>query len=498
MSDGSRTRRFLGVTVLGDFILSEGPRAVLENLRRIGATAVATNPTVTAPAEEGCGSFQPPDDAGTSPRVFDRPLFGRRSLWVRSGPSYVPDVDLYRDSPYAPRQPNELTERHGTVIGEFIRAAADAGLKVYLQVGAVQPAGLRDEDRPRLPTGELPQGRMADTGCLASPAIRAYNRAYVRDLLQAYPQVNGFRPDWPEYPCYTLDEAFQGFGPHVAAWCRQNDALGGMSYEALCGCIARVRERLTGGLSAEDLADVAAPGRGLWSLLERIGDAAWEPVRTWLRLKAQLSLAVLGDWRRAIDEVRTGVELSANAFMPPYSRVTGFDFHGAAGVCDSINPKLYTMHWALMVTFWGRALLEHNPGLDERLIVRSLVHLMDLADAEQRESALPEKGDTPLSGQEGDGPLFRMPGETLADYRYPEPHEPHPIPDRPQRRKIDQVLRSVAGQAAVFPLVHGYGPVEDFTRRLRLVAESPADGVWINRYGYLSDEKLERIAEVWK
>ena len=54
----------LGITVLGDFILSEGVEPIIENLLRIGTTAVAVNPTVTAPADENTGSFQPPIDAG--------------------------------------------------------------------------------------------------------------------------------------------------------------------------------------------------------------------------------------------------------------------------------------------------------------------------------------------------------------------------------------------------------------------------------------------------
>lgn len=74
-------KRLLGITVLADFILNEGVEAVLDNLvDRAGATAVAVNPTVTAPSNEGVGSFQPPSDAGSSPRLFDRPLWGRRSL----------------------------------------------------------------------------------------------------------------------------------------------------------------------------------------------------------------------------------------------------------------------------------------------------------------------------------------------------------------------------------------------------------------------------------
>ena len=49
------------------------------------------------------------------------------------------------------------------------------------------------------------------------------------------------------------------------------------------------------------------------------------------------------------------------------------------------------------------------------------------------------------------------------------------------------------GQTKVIPLLHGYGPDDDFHRRVRVVAESQAEGVWVNRYGYLSDRKLESI-----
>ena len=53
-------------------------------------------------------------------------------------------------------------------------------------------------------------------------------------------------------------------------------------------------------------------------------------------------------------------------------------------------------------------------------------------------------------------------------------------------------------KAMVTPLMHGYGPLDDFTRRFQVVADSPADGVWINRYGYLSDEKLDAVGKVWR
>ena len=52
-------------------------------------------------------------------------------------------------------------------------------------------------------------------------------------------------------------------------------------------------------------------------------------------------------------------------------------------------------------------------------------------------------------------------------------------------------------RAAVYPLVHGYGPDDDFHRRLKIVADSPAAGVWINRYGYLSDPKLASVGQLF-
>lgn len=459
-------RRFLGITVLADFILNEGTGAILENLRRAGATAVALNPTVTVEAPEGEGSFQPPSDAGSSPRLFDRPLWGRRQLWVRSAPSYRPDPAFYRGCPYGPRQADATTDEYGGRVEEFIDAALAAGFEVYFQVAACRPSALRDDDRPRLPDGRPPQERMADTASLASPAVRAYNAAYIADLLARYPQISGFRPDWPEYPCYKLDEAFQDFGPHVEKWAQ----AAGFDFAAIQREVGAFYEYLHGGLRNADLEDWAGAGGGRFDqtrLLRR-----YPAVLEWLRLKVALSVDLLANWRAGLDAAGgTGKKLSANAFMPPFTLFTGFDFAGAAAHCDAASPKLYTMHWSAMVEFWGRVLLERNLGLDEALLTRALARLFDLDD--------------------------ECAAEGLADYGYPEPDEAHPVADNPQRRKIDQALTEAGDSMQITPLVHGYGPAADFERRFRLVAESRAHGAWINRYGYLGDDKLEAIGRLW-
>ena len=463
-------QRTLGITVLGDFILSEGVEPVIRNLQHAGVTAVACNPTVTAAADEETGSFQPPLDAGSSPRLFDRPLFGEHALWVRSGVSYEPDVNCYRGADYGPRKPNDLTNEHGHVIGDFIDAAVDAGLKVYFQLGAVQPSGLRDEDRPRDPWGNSIAGRMADTGSLASEAIRSYNHCYVQDLVQAYPRISGFRIDWPEYPCYTWGEIFQDFSSHVESWAIAH----GFDFQVIQHDVQRFVAYLQESMNRDALVSTHGVGAGAMAIaeLESRMEHSFPGVIQWLKLKADLSSDMIRDWREAIAATgRDDLELTAHAFMPPYTRLTGFDFAAASRIADSVSPKLYTMHWSLMIKFWGEHLLATNGSLAEEDLVPVLARMTDIAD----------------------DPSQRR----MADYGYPHPDQPHPVPDPPQQRKIAAVRECMAAEATLVPLVHGYGPLEDVARRLELVVQSEADGIWINRYGYLSDAKLDMIHKAW-
>ena len=457
--------RMLGVTVMGDFIQSEGVDQVLGNLVDAGVNAVALAPTISAPSKVGDGMYQPPVDAGSSPRLFDHPLWGHPGLWLRSGPSYHPNPAFYAGCPYQPRQPNELTDAHGEVIGDFVDAAVGAGFNVYFQVDGIRPSGMREEDAPRLPDGRAPDERMAATGSLASAAIRAYNGAYVRDLVEAYPNITGIKPDWPEYPCYKLDEAFQDFGPHVEAWATDR----GWPFADMRREVGRFYDFLHGGLSNRVLEDFSTAGGGLAQVaLLRDHPGVFD----WLRLKAALSVDLLSDWRAHLDAAGgPTMELVPNAFMPPYNLFTGFDFAGAAPYCAAISPKLYTMHWTVIVEFWARTLMRHNTGLDEALLVGALARLFEF-DAETGTNA-------------------------IADFHYPEPDEPHPVSDASQTRKLKRALDQTRGICSLTPIVHGYGPHADFVRRFRVAVDAPTDGIWINRYGYLSDQKLDAVKEVW-
>jgi len=53
-----------------------------------------------------------------------------------------------------------------------------------------------------------------------------------------------------------------------------------------------------------------------------------------------------------------------------------------------------------------------------------------------------------------------------------------------------------AGDTPIAALVHGYGPVDDTLNRLAVGLRASNNRIWVNRYGYLSDEKLRKLGEL--
>jgi hypothetical protein len=225
---------------------------------------------------------------------------------------------------------------------------------------------------------------------------------------------------------------------------------------------------LHGGLTDADLARCLEGDGARYHLLKYLTDQPG--LADLLRFKAILMDELLAGFRRALNEAGgTTKELMPNAFPPPFALLAGMDYARAARHSAGIGVKLYTMHWPLILRFYGEALLKANPKLSEGLLARALARLLDIAD---------------------DDGLAK-----LADYHYPEPDEAHPVGSQAQARKIRQA-QAASGQVPIYPIAHGYGPVEDFRRRLETAWRAGQHGLWINRYGYLSDAKLDVIRQV--
>ncbi len=459
----------LGITVMPEYIQTEGIDALLDNLMsRAGVTAVATSPYVMAPADEASGVREPPGDADAGKvRLLDRPLWGRRELFVRAAPSFAPDRSLYRGLRYQPAEPDELSVAEGGIIERFIETAKARGLEVHLQVQAAIPPGYRvqfggplEEDLACLPDGEPLGVRVDKNGSLASPHILAYGCALIRDLMRAYPAIDALRVDWPEYPPYSFASLFTDFSAHAEAAASEL----GFDFAAMRADVLVLYACLNGGLADGDLEAWLAPDGGRYELLRHL--AKRPGVLQWLRFKAALSLRLLASYRQTLNEAGGGrVRFIPHAFPPPWSLVSGFDYAGASAHCDGIGVKLYTMHWPMMLRGYGEALLTANPGLSEALLARCLARWCDVRD--------------------DDGPL------RIGDYTYPEPDEAHAVGAAAQVRKIAQARAEAS--VPVYAFAHGYGPLDDVTARVKVAWRASSGRMWVNRYGYLSDIKLDAL-----
>ena len=461
--------RELGIVVFPEFFQTEGVGHVLDNLqRRTKLTAIATSPYVMRPATEADGGREPPIDGGAgSVRLLDRLLWGRRELFVRTSVAFEPDLACYAGLRYQPPSPDEHTRSTGPTVRQALDQARARGLRTYLQVQAAIPPGYRvqfggpeADDEPLLFDGSMVRDRLDKNGSLASPHIRDYTAALLKDLLRAYPEVDGFHIDWPEYPPYTLDSAFLDFGPHARlAASRLGFDFGLMQKDA-----ARLHDWLTRRMTFDELERFGRP---------ESADAAIREVRDShpgiamaCAFKAVVSTECVARLRAAVP----GKEIVLRSFPPPWTDISGFSFRQMAPISDAICVKLFTMHWPMMVNSWGTRMLRENPALGSRLAVcRILARIFD---------------------QTGSPDDF---GDGIAEY--PGPETPHPVDAAAICRKL-AAAADMAKSTPVFAMAHGYGPVADFRERLRTAWAVTGHKVWINRYGYLSDEKLDAVGQV--
>ena len=470
----------LGITVLPEYFQVEGAADVIANCVEIAhANAITTSPYVMReadPFDAHSGQREPPIDAGAGGvRLLDRPLWGKRELFVQTAPAFSPSKTLYRQLKYQPPAESELTDAHQHHIHDALKLARENNVLTYMQVQAAIPPGYRvqfsstaPEDMPLLPNQQPALDRVAANASLASEDILSYHCALVVDLCNQYPSLTGIRVDWPEYPPYRLDSVFLDFSPAVQEFASGRD---GPSFSSIRRSIAAFYDAIHGNPNPiltnsllEDIINSASP----WALLaERFSEFA---IRDWLRLKQDLVFNYIHKLRDALDSHgHQDKQLVPHAFPPPFNIMSGLDFGRIAPLADHIPVKLYTMHWAMIARFYLDQLSENNPQVDEALLVSALFNLLEISDG--------------------------SPPTEIANVKYPSPDEPHLPSEDAQHRKIAHA-QLAAGDTPIAALVHGYGPVDDTLNRLAVGLRASNNRIWVNRYGYLSDEKLRKLGEL--
>jgi hypothetical protein len=314
-----------------------------------------------------------------------------------------------------------------------------------------------------MPNGLVPSNRVANNGSLASPEIIGYGKALLRDLCARYPDVGAIRVDWPEYPPYSIDDMFVDFSSHAEIAAERL----GFDFERMREQTSRLYDLLHGGLAAwlrrQNISGSGDPAQ----LLQWACD--FPGVLDLLRFKRLLAEELLVGFREVVEERSDGsVLLAANLFPWPWSLVSGANYERLGRHCSELIIKLYGMHWKMMFRFYCDQLIDSNPDVAPEKIVQSLLSILDFMDS-------------PCSAN-------------AKDYAYPSPNEPYGVSDEAQRRKIEMACQA-APETIVRALVHGYGPAADFRQRLAVGRESSRAGIWINRYGYLSNEKLAIVSD---
>jgi len=453
--------RALGISVMPGYLQSEGVDAVLGRFVGMAkATDVTFYPKLLEPAPDGQGVRHPPHDGDAGHvRLFDRPVWGRREFWARSHSSYVPDMALFAGQRYRPNPATALTEREGGLVRDFVERAAAAGLNVHLQMPATIPetdgheAGPQPDDLPRLPDGRIPEMQVDRFGSLASEDILAFGAARVVDLARAYPQVATIRLDWPEMPPYTVDNVFCDFSDHA----RRVAPELGFDFERMRADAGVVYSALHGHLP--DVLKTWDAG-GATAILER-----WPGLGELFAFKRALAVRLVQRYRGALDDAGLGhVGLIPQGFPAPWNHLSGFDYTALAPLSAALAVKLYTMHWPMMVRYHARPMVENNPGIAEADVVERLVRAFDLTEP-----------DAPFDARA---------------FAYPDPDTPHPVSSGAMTRKARAARAATPPETPLLALTHSYGPLSDFQRRLGATLAGGVDRVWIQRYSYLSDEKL--------
>ncbi len=457
----------LGVTVMPEWFQHEGIDAVLDRLQQLGATAIATSPYVMAACAEGVGGREPPADGEAGKvRPLDRTLWGKRELWVRTAPSFAHDLARYRGLRYQPSPTDALTRAEGQWLDRLLDATHARGIGVYLQVMAASPPGYRVQfssaiglDQCLGPDGKPHDVRVDRNASLASPHVLAYITTLLVELAERYPRVIGFRLDWPEYPPYDFHSALFDFNPAMCdAMARNGNDPAAIARDVSAWAMqlrAAARASAARGAGAARAALLAAD----WNALT----ATDGPLVALYDAKRRAALALLRACRTALDGVSgPRRRLEPQIFPPPLHRISGFPIDSLAGVADAVGVKLYTLHWPMLSRYWARDLLEGAGGEREHdAVTAAVADLFGFTDALAADGAV---------------------------LRYPEPHQAHPVGVRAPQDK----LREAAFHLDPIParaFVHSYGPTADVSTRFDAAAATGLP-LWINRYGYLSDEKL--------
>lgn len=465
-----------GITITPAELGSEGVDTVLDIIARTGANAITMSTGIQVEAAPGEGVREPSLDVAGEVRVLDRPLWGRRVVHLRRYAAHPPDPALWRSLPWAPSEvaPPELRVDY---VRQAIDRARDLGLRVHLQLAPyVIPSSQDASDAPsadlyrpqRFIGGSHPDA-ITFTGCLNHPVVRQLGRVRLTEIVRHYADVDGFVFDWVEYPTYFIDKMFTCF----CDYCRDEATRLGYDWEQIRSSVRHLWDSLH-TITPEQVSALIESGD--WGDLVAQPEDMQAGFDAWLDFKIDSVGNAIRDLRAVLDEHGAShVTVSTNEPALPWGRLSGAAFQVEGGPVDVQRIKLYSFHWLMMVRWWTETGLTWNRGSAIRPgdLTRATMALFGLTLQDEPIEILPED--------------FGMPG----------PGKSHNLTPGSYTNRLEGALALRTDQAPLYPIVHAYRSVEDFASVLAAVRPFSRRGIWIQRYGYLSDEKLAVLRQEW-
>jgi hypothetical protein len=470
-----------GITITTGELASEGVDTVLDNLARAGANALTTSTHVTVEAPAGEGLREPPLDIAGQARILDRPLWGKRVVNVHRYSAHPADPALWKDLPWEP-PPVAPEEVRVDFARQAIDGARECGLRTWVHLAPyVLPGGtggqdsttfsteLRDEYRPRRFIGGSHPDAIAFTGCLNNPVVRQLGRVRMRELLRHYGDADGVELDWVEYPVYFIDKFFTCFCEH----CERQATEFGYDWQRITSSVRVLWDSLHTLTNDQVLAMTAS---GDWGELVPDPASMQQGLIDWLEYKSESVEFALADLRVTMDDAGAShMAIAAGGFALPWGRMSGAAYASAEGVVDVQRVKLYSFHWLMMLRWWTDTILLWNRGSDVQphTLTQAFLRFFDLELVDPPPELMPEAFGMPL------------------------PDTSHNLTPGSYTHRLVNALSRRENQAPIMPVVHAYRSAEDFAMVLDAVRPYTQAGLWIQRYGYLSDEKLDVLRQEW-
>jgi hypothetical protein len=461
--------KFLGIFVNPIYVQNEGIQQVFDNLEAVGAKAICLVPRVARPAEKGKGRRYPDLHMDGYERLVARPVWGKREIYLEGILAYEPNLSLYESNPYRPPgwpAPSDVGEDRA-VPNAMLAEAKKRGMRTHMFVHPFIVPDIRPKDQPMYIDGSVPQPpQIVLNACLNSPSAEAYGLALIRDTVQHYPQVDGLFTDWAEYGAYRLEDHFTCFCPH----CEEKARDQGLDWDMVKRDVMALWNWMH-SLTPRELERSRRILRNPSEFLELL--THYPGCLYFLQFKAKTVVSFYRKVRQLLDKLGLErISLSARGWPPPWNRSSGMDYRALSEVCAAVTPKLFTFDYSALPRWYGQTLLDWNPDLAESEILDTLVEWMNLPDEFERRS--------------------------FANYHIPAPTEPHPAKVEAYRIRLDEVADQVCGRALCYPFAHAYLPEPQWKRMIAMIRDSRVDGMWVQMYGYLSDQKLQILSELWR